>query len=84
MILEPSIAGQTDARPAGGFTQAYVNALNNKKQELSDQLRSAQRRRDDVAKEYRNAPDGAIKQGLESRLSVLDTRLAQLRGADDL
>ena len=70
--------GTADGVPLEGFTQAYVNALNAKKGELSDQLRSAQRRRDDVARDYRNAPDGPVKTGLEARLSVLDTRLAQL------
>src|SRR5687767_2833098 len=74
----PAIAGQVDAVPPGGFTQAYVNALNAKKSELSTQLRSAQSRRDEVAKDLRTAPDGPARTGLEARLGVLDTRLAQL------
>jgi hypothetical protein len=77
----PAVAGtlaQADAAPPGGFTQAYVNALNAKKAELSRQLTSAQSRRNDVARDLRNAPDGPARTGLEGRLAVLDTRLAQL------
>jgi hypothetical protein len=77
-IAPAPVVGQADAMPPGGFTQAYVNALNAKKSELSNQLRSAQSRRNDVAREYRNAPEGPARTGLEARLSVLDGRLAQL------
>jgi hypothetical protein len=66
-----------DAAPAV-FTQAYVNALNAKKEELSNQLLSAQKRRDQVARDYRNSSDAPVREGLQQRLSVLDARLAQL------
>lgn len=62
---------------AGPMTQADVDALNAKKSELSSQLRSAQGRRDGVARDLRRASDEE-KPGLQNRLQVLDARLAQL------
>lgn len=60
------------------FTQAYVNALKAKRSELSRQLESAQGRRDEAAKDLRNADDGVARTGLEQKLQVLDARLVQL------
>ncbi|MES2522881.1 MAG: hypothetical protein V4617_09305 [Gemmatimonadota bacterium] len=76
----PAIAGTrgSDMIPPGGFTQAFVNALNAKRSTLSEQLRSAQSRRDDVAEDLRKARSDAERAGLEQRLGVLDNRLAQL------
>ena len=75
----PAIAGQAvDVMPAGGFTQAYVNALKAKRSELSNQLSSAQGRRDEIANALEDAPPGAARTGLEQRIAVLDGRLAQL------
>lgn len=59
------------------MTQADVDALNAKKSELSSQLRSAQGRRDGVARDLRRASE-AEQPGLQNRLQVLDARLAQL------
>ena len=67
-----------DVMPAQGFTQAYVNALKQKRSELSDQLTSAEGRREEVANALEDAPPGAVRAGLEQRLQVLDGRLAQL------
>ena len=76
----PAIAGTptADVMPPQGFTQAYVNALRQKRTELSNQLSSAQGRRDEVANALEDAPPGAVRTGLEQRLQVLDGRLAQL------
>ncbi|HYW32319.1 MAG TPA: hypothetical protein VE869_12480 [Gemmatimonas sp.] len=71
------VAGSTQI-PPGGFTQEFVNALNRRKSLLSDQLSSAQGRRDEVAKDLRSARSGTERAGLEKRLEVLDNRLAQL------
>jgi hypothetical protein len=67
-----------DGVSSQAFTQAFVNALNAKKEELSNQLLSAQKRRDQVARDYRNSSDGPVREGLQQRLAVLDGRLAQL------
>lgn len=60
------------------MTRADYQALLQKKTELSNQLQSAQSRRNDVARALRSAQDGPSKTGLEQRLGVLDNRLAQL------
>jgi hypothetical protein len=75
----PAIAGQPAVNvPAQGFTQAYVRALEAKGAQLSRQLSSAQGRRDQVARDYRNSSEPAVREGLQQRLAVLDGRLAQL------
>lgn len=74
----PVLVSGADQISVGVFTQASVNALKARGEALSNQLQSAQRRRDDVARELRRTTDGAAKTGLEGRLTVLDTRLAQL------
>ena len=62
-------------RPA---TPADVRQIRSRADRLSDQITSAQGRRDEVAQEYAQASDPAIRQGLQNRLKVLDDRLAQL------
>ena len=64
--------------PAVPMTQADVDALRARGRELSNQLRSAQGRRDDAARQLRSAQDGVSRQGIEQRMQVLDGRLAQL------
>ncbi len=59
------------------MTRADFEALLAKKKELSNQLISAQGRREDVAQSIQSA-EGASRAGLEQRLQVLDNRLAQL------
>lgn len=73
----PAIAGQVSF-PAIPMTQADVDALRGRGRELSNQLRSAQGRRDDLARELRTADDGVSKTGIEQRMQVLDGRLAQI------
>ena len=60
------------------MTQADVDALRARGRELSNQLRSAQGRRDDAARQLRSAQDGVSRTGIEQRMQVLDGRLAQL------
>ena len=55
-------------------TRAEVQALRERGSQLSNQLQSAQGRRDEVARELRRA-DGADKAGLEQRLQLLDQRI---------
>lgn len=64
--------------PAVPMTQADVDALRARGRELSNQLRSAQGRRDDAARQLRSAQDGVSRTGIEQRMQVLDGRLAQL------
>ena len=59
-------------------TEAEVEALLRTRQELSDQLISAQERRQELVNQIRSAPDGVARTGLEDRVRVLDQRLIQL------
>lgn len=58
-------------------TQQDLEALRERRSELSNQLESAASRRGEIAKELKLA-DGAIKSGLEQRMAVLDRRILQL------
>ncbi|MCA0374693.1 MAG: hypothetical protein LCH84_03430 [Gemmatimonadetes bacterium] len=66
---------QIDTRP---LTSADVSALRAKRSELSNQLTSAQRRRDEMVRQLRSSPGGVAREGIESRLTVLDARIVQL------
>jgi hypothetical protein len=55
-----------------------VRDIRNRGQRLSDQLLSAQGRRDEVANELKATTDPAVREGLQQRLRVLDDRLATL------
>jgi hypothetical protein len=70
----PGNAAQTLALP---MTRADIAAIRSRREELSDQLVSASRRRRDLAEQVRSA-DGATKAGLEQRIAVLDERIVQL------
>lgn len=58
-------------------TQAEVDALKEKRSELSRQLTSASDRRKDVVRDLGRASDES-KAGLQKRLDVLDERIVQL------
>jgi hypothetical protein len=58
-------------------THAELAALRSRRSELSRQLTSASDRRDDVAEQLLTA-SGPARTGLEQRLQVLDSRIAQL------
>ncbi len=60
------------------MTRQAIQAIENRREELSDQLISASGRRARLAKELMSQPEGAAKAGIEGRLVVLDRRLAQL------
>jgi hypothetical protein len=74
-ITGPDGNTQTIAIPQ---TRAELRAIMQARQSLSDQITSAMGRRDAVAGELRKATDPVDRQGLEHRLTVLDTRIAQL------
>lgn len=58
-------------------TFAEVRTLRAQRSELSNQLRSAQGRRDDVAEQLANA-SAAERPGLEARLKLLDERILDI------
>lgn len=63
------------ARP---LTEADAAALRSKREELSNQITSANRRRSDLVQELRRSPEGIARVGVEQRLAVLDERIVQL------
>lgn len=70
----PGNAAQTLAIP---MTRAEVAAIRARRSELSNQLNSASRRRQNLAEELKTAT-GADRAGLEQRIAVLDERMVQL------
>lgn len=71
----PGAATQTLEIPK---TTAELEALQIRKQELSDELATVAGRRHELSEEIRVAPDGASRTGLESRLRLMDERILQL------
>jgi hypothetical protein len=59
------------------YTSADIAALRSRKDELSNLLNNATRRRQEVQRSLQGA-DGANRTGLEQRLAVLDGRIARL------
>jgi len=78
--MSVTVTGQELAVPT---TQREVDALQARGERLSNQLLSAQGRRDDVAKELRAVPitETAIRSGLEQRLGQLDARILDIERA---
>lgn len=60
------------------LTRQAVEAIEDRREELSNQLISASSRRKRLAEELKAQPEGAARAGIEGRLVVLDGRLAQL------
>ena len=58
-------------------TQQDLEALRERRSELSNQLESAAERRAAIAEQIK-VTDGAVKSGLEQRMAVLDQRILQL------
>ena len=58
-------------------TREEMQALLSQREEISNQLRSASARRDDIIEKLRTVPDDA-RPGLQSQLQVLDVRVVQL------
>lgn len=71
----PTGQAQTLAVPA---TTEQLDRLVQQRQELSEQLSSVSARRRELSSEVRNAPEGASRAGLESRIQILDQRILQL------
>jgi hypothetical protein len=64
-----------------GVPQSFgdVRALRAQRSELSNQLQSAQRRRNEVVDQLKNATE-AERPGLEARLKLLDQRILEIEG----
>lgn len=60
------------------LTRSEVAALRAQRSELSDQLISASNRRDELAKDLRQASSNADRAGIEQRMMVLDKRIVQI------
>ena len=60
------------------MTRGTLRALEQRSERLSEQLRSAQGRRDEVAQQLEEATNPAVIAGLEQRLKVLDERLLSI------
>ncbi len=67
----------TLVQPAAA-TAADVATLRARRSELSNQITSAQGRRNSLVKELTTTPEGVARTGLEQRLEVLDQRIVQL------
>ncbi len=59
-------------------TQADVDVLLARRSELSDQLSSATGRRNDLARQLRNARVGPDQTGIEARMTQLDARIISI------
>jgi hypothetical protein len=60
------------------FTRDQVRALDRRGDDLSNQLQSVQRRRDNLVEELEQATSPAVQAGLEARITQLDARLISL------
>ena len=81
----PAVAGATDGAPplaaaAGPTTVRDLEALRQRRSELSSQLISTASRREKLVRELTHEPAGPARTGIEQRISVLDKRLMQLEG----
>jgi chromosome segregation ATPase len=59
-------------------TQSDVDALQDQRTELSNQLISANSRRNDLSRQLRNARVGPDQTGIESRITQLDARISTI------
>ncbi len=71
----PTGQAQTLAIPA---TSEQLQQMVEQRQELWEQLSSVSARRRELSSEIRDAPEGASRAGLESRIQILDQRILQL------
>jgi hypothetical protein len=62
------------------MTRDMLRALEQRSERLTEQLRSATDRRDEVAQQLEEATNPAVIAGLEQRLKLLDERLVSLEG----
>jgi hypothetical protein len=59
-------------------TRAQIRELQARRSEISSQIGNISGRREDIAKQLREAAPGADRAGLEARLSALDGRIVEL------
>src|SRR6266481_5525837 len=59
-------------------TQDDVNALTDRRNELSNQLSSATGRRNELSRQLRSARPGPDQTGIETRISQLDARIGSI------
>jgi septal ring factor EnvC (AmiA/AmiB activator) len=59
-------------------TQQDIDAIRERRSELSAQLESAASRRSEIAEELKSLAEGPVRAGLEQRMAVLDQRILQL------
>jgi hypothetical protein len=71
---------QTFGQFAVPITQADVDALNAQRTELSNQLISANSRRNELSRSLRTARPGPDQTGIEARISQLDARISTIEG----
>ncbi|MDO8951880.1 MAG: hypothetical protein Q7U86_04595 [Draconibacterium sp.] len=60
------------------FTRDQIRALDRRGDDLSNQLQSVQRRRDNLVEELEQATSPSVQAGLEARITQLDARLISL------
>jgi hypothetical protein len=76
-ILVPNPDGTNRFLPLP-TTQAEVAAIRSRRDELSNQLINVSERRSELAAEMARQPAGPARDGMQERLAVLDSRLAQM------
>jgi hypothetical protein len=59
-------------------TQQDIDAIRERRRELSNQLESAASRRSEIAEELKSLPEGSVRTGLEQRMAALDQRILRL------
>src|SRR5687767_1826233 len=74
---QPSLFEINPQGPTRPLTQQEVNIIRSQRSEMSDQLQSAQNRREQVLNELRNAPAGT-EAGLQQQYQVLSDRIVAI------
>jgi hypothetical protein len=69
--------------PGAMMSRQEIAALQARRSELNGQLESANRSRRQLSEQLRRTSSDADRSGLESRLTVLDTRIARIEGELD-
>src|SRR5688572_32131848 len=74
---QPSLFEINPQGPTRPLTQQEINIIRSQRSEMSDQLQSAQNRRERVLNELRNAPAGT-EAGLQQQYQVLSDRIVAI------
>src|SRR5215204_979918 len=74
---QPSLFEINPQGPTRPLTQQEINIIRNQRSEMSDQLQSAQNRRERVLNELRGAPAGT-EAGLQQQYQVLSDRIVAI------